>query len=183
MRLLGIVGLIALAASALTQKTYGPFLVDSPKLTEYLLSQVYPAACPDTSTLPAFKDISARGGGVWKINVNRVLASTLANYTSDPLLAQVLADAAKEEGVVKQGTAPEVNWHAADSLKNVQETVYAVAAAGSVDYYHFEFHLNMQGRQPGTKEDYIKAIGALMCITQKDWIKVYLAPTPQNEDL
>jgi hypothetical protein len=168
--------LALLVAAVVCQGMYGPLLVNNAKAKEAMLTNGK-EACDQTGVEKIVEDIEDSGYFVYVLNARTFIASSFPGpYSTNPVIQDAIkaAQAAKDTAVTKSDKND--TWDDKNPLKNIQTLVFASSKDGdSVDYYHFEFHLNLQGRMIGSKEQYLKAHKYLACRSKNEWIQKYLA--------
>jgi hypothetical protein len=164
-----------IAATLCQQKPYPPVLVANDLLKPVLLESGK-EACDQDKVKNIVDDIFDNGYFVYVLNSRRLNPKDFPTDYSTPTVNQAIKEAVAAPGTVITKKDNSKEWDNSSPLKYSQSLVFAVAKSeSSVDYYHFEFHLNMQGRMIGSQADYIKAHQYWSCIEKNDWIQKYFA--------
>lgn len=165
-----------LAAAVLCQQVAKPVLVYNDVAKPVMLENAK-ETCDQKDVEAVVEDIYDNGYFVYVLNARTYMpASFPGNYSDSVTVQEAVKGAIGAPGTAVTKSDTNTNWDAKNPLRNSQTLVFAASKDGSsVDYYHFEFHLNMQGRMIDSTTSYIKAHQYLACQAKNEWIQKYFA--------
>jgi hypothetical protein len=165
-----------LLAAVLSQQVARPVLVYNGVARTAMLENGK-EVCDQKEVENIVEDVYDNGYFVYVLNARTYIASSFpGNYSESATVQAAVKDALAAKGTAVTKSDANSSWDAKNPLRNTQSLVFASSTDGdSVDYYHFEFHLNLQGRMIGTTESYLKAHKYLACQAKNEWIQKYFA--------
>lgn len=173
MSIQGFLVIALLSGVAISQLAFGPNLINNKQLNEALVKNILPKECQNVSKLIASREVENQCLISHKFNTARISVYRAGTHSTNKFVTKALNDAVATPGTVAISEPAESEWNTSSSIKSIGEVVYAVANDKTVDYYHLEFHLNIQGQLQDAQDNYVKALTSYKCNSIKDWIKHY----------
>ena len=156
------------------QGAAAPNLVQNMKLRDHLQAWAAGNPCPAPTSdgvKGAIEEIRDYGYLVYVLNTRRITKEqALMGYSTNPVVNDSLVESTKtpDTAIAKDG---DKDAFGTSKIAYSTTKAFAVNSGNMIDYYHWEFHLNLQGRTISSKADYIAGLKSIACTETLDWVK------------
>jgi hypothetical protein len=173
-----LVLMIIMATYVASQAVDSPILADNQVLREFLV--LGKETCNDDPSFAKAKNlINNEGNLVFVTSTKRILKADISTFNDNTVVFNALTEASANPGVAKkQSSKSEWNDGQSPVKAKVQMAVAATSGEKYLDYYFFQYDLNLQGTQgkfDSTPEQYLAALSYLACVNTNEWIQNYAA--------
>lgn len=150
-------------------------LLENAALRNHLQTWAATKPCPEITNdgvKSAIEEIRDYGYLVYLLNTESTTKDKAMNkYTGNEVADEAMVESTKTPSTPVEKSGDKQDWGNPNSKIVYSWTrAFAITVGEATTVYHWEFHLNLQGRTISSRADYVSGLKAIACTETLDWV-------------